>query len=456
MAQAYDVKLEATAADTVHHLVHAINADGAAGTDYYTGTSAHPSVTAAVSTSPSDTAAFWLTMIDASDHAGVTVACSYPGRLYAYTASSPWGENGTDTNPGVNPFEGSNSIFTSVPTADGLVMSLQIMPVSSASCVAFYVAGSTPATLSPATDGAGLGTSTYYSRPQLRYASGRTFQVMATGHNLFVWLSGDFDGTAGTFLFCGIPKLLDVNAPSSIHSVADNGSGLIRVVTNAAHGLTTGDIVRMDAISIGGAFNAYCNTQWTVSVVDATTFDCQDSTYPGGTHNEDTGVAGKTSTITSVAAAFGNVGYTQYTGSGVRQSFRTGPSVFHPGVSYISYTTAQTYLNGVDTGGLLQLSSNTAYVIGGVRVPQLIDASGTVAGGAGLQAHGGIGELTEAVLVLRSGSWTSTPRAVGVLHNAFVAMASVAGDTQITGLDSHNWINLTNTCAAGSLWITET
>lgn len=50
LAAAYDVKIGATLGDTMTNLKKAINADGVAGTNYYTGTLANPYLSAAVST----------------------------------------------------------------------------------------------------------------------------------------------------------------------------------------------------------------------------------------------------------------------------------------------------------------------------------------------------------------------------------------------------------------------
>lgn len=50
MAQAFDVKIGADAATTLDNLKAAVNASGTPGTEYYTGTTAHPDVTATTNT----------------------------------------------------------------------------------------------------------------------------------------------------------------------------------------------------------------------------------------------------------------------------------------------------------------------------------------------------------------------------------------------------------------------
>lgn len=58
-------------------------------------------------------------------------------------------------------------------------------------------------------------------------------------------------------------------------SVTDNGSSLARVATVAAHGLATGATVVLS----GTPVVAYNGTPDTVTVVDATTFDCDSLAY---------------------------------------------------------------------------------------------------------------------------------------------------------------------------------
>ncbi len=84
----------------------------------------------------------------------------------------------------------------------------------------------------------------------------------------------------------------------NVSGAADNGSGLIRITTSAAHGLTNGDLVTIK--SVGGtteANNTDANPAWVVTVIDTTNFDLVDSTYAsgyttGGTVYKVTGVGG--------------------------------------------------------------------------------------------------------------------------------------------------------------------
>jgi hypothetical protein len=60
----------------------------------------------------------------------------------------------------------------------------------------------------------------------------------------------------------------------TITGAANNGSGLIRI-TATAHGYTTGD--RINIASVAGTVEA--NGKWTITVIDANTFDLQSSTF---------------------------------------------------------------------------------------------------------------------------------------------------------------------------------
>jgi len=63
----------------------------------------------------------------------------------------------------------------------------------------------------------------------------------------------------------------------AITGVANNGSGLIRVTTASAHGLVTGDLINIyGVVGVPGA-----NTRASVTVVDATSYDLQGSSFSG-------------------------------------------------------------------------------------------------------------------------------------------------------------------------------
>lgn len=66
-------------------------------------------------------------------------------------------------------------------------------------------------------------------------------------------------------------------APTSvgISGAANNGSGLVRITTASAHGLSTSDVVRVWGVV--GTIEA--NGVWTVTVIDSTNIDLQGSTY---------------------------------------------------------------------------------------------------------------------------------------------------------------------------------
>ena len=68
-----------------------------------------------------------------------------------------------------------------------------------------------------------------------------------------------------------------INRLLHITGAVNNGSGLIRIQAAVSHGYLTGDEVNV--LSVGGVPNA--TGQWIVTVVDATHFDLQGSTFAG-------------------------------------------------------------------------------------------------------------------------------------------------------------------------------
>lgn len=66
-----------------------------------------------------------------------------------------------------------------------------------------------------------------------------------------------------------------ITVQTNVTNAADNGSGLIRITTDADHTLQTGNQVLI--ASVDGTTEA--NGTWTITRVDATNFDLQDSTF---------------------------------------------------------------------------------------------------------------------------------------------------------------------------------
>lgn len=89
-------------------------------------------------------------------------------------------------------------------------------------------------------------------------------------------------------------------APTSVgvNGTADNGSGLVRVTTNGAHGLTTGDVVRV--WNVKGTIEA--NGFWVVTRVDDTNVDLQGSTYTTAYGNSTYDRLGKVYELTDITA----------------------------------------------------------------------------------------------------------------------------------------------------------
>jgi hypothetical protein len=73
----------------------------------------------------------------------------------------------------------------------------------------------------------------------------------------------------------GKALLTRTNATVNVSNAANNGSGLIRITTGSAHGLSTGNKVFIK--DVGGTTEA--NGLWTVTVVSATEIDLQSSAF---------------------------------------------------------------------------------------------------------------------------------------------------------------------------------
>ena len=96
-----------------------------------------------------------------------------------------------------------------------------------------------------------------------------------------IWISRTYDITRvhdvhfWPFLTGNLANISIVQLP--VAGVANNGSGLIRITTSAAHGLVTGDLVNLHGVNGVAA----ANTRATATVVDATRFDLQGSSFAG-------------------------------------------------------------------------------------------------------------------------------------------------------------------------------
>ena len=96
-----------------------------------------------------------------------------------------------------------------------------------------------------------------------------------------IWLTRSFDITRihdvhfWPFLTGNLANISIVETP--IASVANNGAGLVRITTSAAHNLVTGDLVNIYGVS--GV--AVANTRATATVVDATRIDLQGTSFAG-------------------------------------------------------------------------------------------------------------------------------------------------------------------------------
>lgn len=121
--------------------------------------------------------------------------------------------------------------------------------------------------------------------------AGRVLEVSCSRYRVKVFMLGD-DGDDGTSYFASLVSVNSTSVPAVIASIADNGSGLIRITLTAAQTWATADSVYIDGATINGLYSAALNGLWTVTKISTTIFDLQGSVFPAGTYNTNSGVAG--------------------------------------------------------------------------------------------------------------------------------------------------------------------
>ena len=165
---------------------------------------------------------------------------------------------------------------------------------------------------------------------------------------------------------------IDINKSVSVTNAANNGSGLIRI-TAAAHGFTTGNSVFISGVT--GATQA--NGTWTVTIIDANTFDLQGSAFSsayvsGGTatramsgfsmfyleNNTNTSDVSISGTVFSDNSG-GAYSYTKYIGQWTTNNYnlRNGYSISEGGATVIPGKPAPFYLGTTLTATALPIAT---------------------------------------------------------------------------------------------------
>jgi hypothetical protein len=126
----------------------------------------------------------------------------------------------------------------------------------------------------------------------------------------------------------------------TVKGITNNGAGLIRVETTAAHGLTTGNLAAIKAVTgTTEANNSDSNVAWAVTVYDTTHFDLDGSSFAnawisGGTVYKVTGVGGVAAVNGTEVGEFAitHLGYDGQVGAFVLGDTVTGATTGHAGV----------------------------------------------------------------------------------------------------------------------------
>ena len=183
---------------------------------------------------------------------------------------------------------------------------------------------------------------------------------MTTGQTCFVWGVDGATGTTGVWTvtvidantidlqgstFGGVYTFLGRCVPVfTVVGAVNNGAGLIRIQTSAAHGFATGAQVYLQ--NVGGVPNA--NGGWLITVIDATHFDLQGSQW-GGAYTSGGTACSFTATI-FIGSVHGAPASNQLIGCNIYSSMfgvmLTNPS--GDGLQVVSGSIDSHWLNGIN------------------------------------------------------------------------------------------------------------
>lgn len=259
-------------------------------------------------------------------------------------------------------------------------------------------------------------------------AGGRNLTIQAVDYQFFVWLAADA-ATRGCQVGMSTPYLRAGQAPVGINGVT-NSAGLFQIQTSAAHGLTTGQTVFLSGI----AGNPTANGTWVVTVIDATHYTLNGSTfagsYSGGGLQGGVGGSGQPGGLSRCILGWGDNDGVSY-----QNTWRNNPA--SPRLGWLC---ANDNSYGTGTG---VVSTTTLELVYSRR-----------RGGGLFYGWGGLSNSQEARV-----GWPGTAAAaqfleMGQLWNALTINDTIPMDRTNSGYLGHNWINQTNLDSECSLWIT--
>lgn len=445
---ANEVKRGATVAECASNFAAAINDTGVEGTNYGTGTTQNADFIAEVS--GSDPTVVILTQRDTSTivYAGdIAYRNTDNSTYYIRVDGTQVGNLSANTN--YYPFEGGGAHLHCAPTPDGLMVTVTMFTniAKGATALSFLVnSGPVPLTYSS--------TSGYY--PCVWCTATRLLDVIANDYQFYIYRAGEANVRYCTELFVSCLKLADENAPAFVSNV-ENSGGLVKITTSAAHGLVTGNQVHLSGIKIDSLYVPYLEATFNITVVDATSYTLNGSSYPGGTYTEG-GVAGLTSGQATGAAYIAC--------NGIKSGANVG-DVIEASTANASYRKSAVRAFASSTGSFVDLSFcvvngelhgmytidmatyarvlNSLCPMGAMWVANIAYRSFSMFGNKGV--------IQAPLLFFPLSSYDfNNMKGIGYFWHALTTTAKNALDSTAT-FDSHNWVGLTDASDLGNVWM---
>ncbi len=415
MAAAYDVQLEATAAATWANFVKAVNASGTPGTEYYTGTAQHPTISAADDTANGNVYLYARTAGTSGNN--VALAESTSNAAFSYTSF------------GVPSMVYGGYVWRSPATPQGLRLKVRgafVAAVDGLNAGINFslsnddesVCGNDFVETGASFPWTALGAADAYGGLKFRCGIGSTVRVIGAKYQFVLW-----DTTAATtnkfkFIFASVPWIPDAWKPKA---VTDASNTTPIVITSAAHGFSNGATVIVR--EVGG--NTAARGEWTITYIDANTFSLDGSV--GNAAYSSGGICGRTANETVELGILAAGGHT------------TGAAPFLRGLLAAKYTPTQVLFNNtLSLQADLTGSGNSVQL--GIISPGCGDLDTT-----NLQWHGGDYIVGDAPLFIYS-AIDSGVRLVGQLWNLGIIHRDEALATPGTFL-GENWYVISDTIA---------
>jgi hypothetical protein len=262
---------------------------------------------------------------------------------------------------------------------------------------------------------------------------GRTLHIVASSAQFFTWLTGD-KATKGCQVGMTIPYLRAGQTAVAISGVSNNG-GLFEITTSTAHGALTGQSVSLFGITGTGGITA-ANNVWTITVIDATHYTLNGSTFAGTYASGGLqGGSGGAGSVSGISRCF--VGWTDYSDTSALSGYQNTWRNF-TGVQY----------------GFLCINENSYGFNTSSRLVSLMFAQPTPI--VAYYNWGGFANSQEALFGAPGTSVSAAYRGIGEFWGALIVVDSVPMDDTNTGYLGHNWINQTDFDGVASLWLATT